>query len=477
MSQAFVGCGGSTQNEACSNVVEQSCVCAPGVPGVVEICDGVERTACMCDRSTDAGMLDGSNGGHVVVDAAADGGVDDRPGRACLGDGQGACAIAGVAAGRGHTCVWRAAGEIDCFGDNTFKQLGWLSELDGARDGTGEDRSFDDVRAVEGIVGDVVEVATGGDYACARTQQGEVWCWGLLAPIAEAGSASGSTNSSNAGTAPSLPSHVVGLTDVTSLVVGRGHACAATASRGTSCWGDNSAGQLGLGTELAGKLYLPQPKRIRIVEADIEALALGRGFSCAIVNARVLCWGQGDRGQLGDGRAHPNPSQAAVSVAFPRDVKVRALVAGEAHACALVESGAVWCWGDNTHGQLGLDSAIEMRAEPALVLDARTQKALSLTRSLTAGADHACGIDRAGSVHCWGSAEALCGEDPGKPVAARAFYWYGLSARQVVAGDHHTCALRPDGRVHCLGANDTGQSMPTALGEVCEHDEPVDVVP
>ncbi|MBK8013131.1 MAG: hypothetical protein IPK13_17460 [Deltaproteobacteria bacterium] len=457
-----VGCGGSEAGEICARLIETSCRCADGAPGVVEVCDGVERTACVCEGVADAGISgDGDGGGgRSQVDGAVDAAGPEGPGRPCLGDGQGACAIVGVAAGRGHTCVWREGGEIDCFGDNTSLQLGRISA--GTRDRSdeleGEGSSSGDVQPVEGIVGDVAEVAAGLDYACARTKQGEVWCWGGQADQA------------------GLPSRVLGITDATDLVVGRGHACVITKSHGASCWGDNSAGQLGLGADLAAKTFLPQPKRVRIVE-DLDAIALGRGFSCGLVEGRVSCWGQGDRGQLGDGRAHPEPSRVAVSVVFPRDVKVRSMVAGEAHVCALVEHGAVWCWGENTQGQLGLDSSIAMRAAPTVVLETRTQEPLIVDRSLTAGADHTCAADRTGSVYCWGAARALCGEDPAKPVPARAFHWYGVSARQVVAGDHHTCALRRDGRVHCHGANDMGQSMPTELGEVCEHEEPVSVVP
>ena len=70
----------------------------------------------------------------------------------------------------------------------------------------------------------------------------------------------------------------------------------------------------------------------------------------AIANGAVLCWGAGDRGQLGDGsvgawREVPVPVVGLASGA-------QAVTAGWYHACAVVNGGAA-CWGSNQFGQLG----------------------------------------------------------------------------------------------------------------------------
>jgi len=45
-----------------------------------------------------------------------------------------------------------------------------------------------------------------------------------------------------------MPSPVSGLTTATSVATGQAHACAVTAAGGVVCWGQNDQGQLGDGT-------------------------------------------------------------------------------------------------------------------------------------------------------------------------------------------------------------------------------------
>jgi alpha-tubulin suppressor-like RCC1 family protein len=43
---------------------------------------------------------------------------------------------------------------------------------------------------------------------------------------------------------------------------------------------------------------------------------------------------------------------------------VKAVVAGGDHSCALMVSGGLRCWGDNSEGVLGDGSDVEFRARP-----------------------------------------------------------------------------------------------------------------
>ena len=70
------------------------------------------------------------------------------------------------------------------------------------------------------------------------------------------------------------------------------------------------------------------------------------------------------------------------------------VAAGATHSCAIAGDGALWCWGNNDRGQLG-DKTLERRRAPTLIdpgpwIDVQARN------------DHTCGIMMDGSVWCWG---------------------------------------------------------------------------
>src|SRR6478672_11651711 len=61
------------------------------------------------------------------------------------------------------------------------------------------------------------------------------------------------------------------------------------------------------------------------------------------------------------------------------------LAAGFQHTCAILDDGSVWCWGDNSDGQLG-DGTNSQRNSPVRVTR------ISSTISIAAGAEHTCAL-------------------------------------------------------------------------------------
>ena len=71
------------------------------------------------------------------------------------------------------------------------------------------------------------------------------------------------------------------------------------------------------------------------------------------------------------------------------------MVAGHSHSCATGDSGALWCWGDNTNGGIG-DGTTHDRSSPTRIGSG------SRWARITAGYGHTCSTRANGTLWCWG---------------------------------------------------------------------------
>jgi alpha-tubulin suppressor-like RCC1 family protein len=141
------------------------------------------------------------------------------------------------------------------------------------------------------------------------------------------------------------PTRLSSAPPLVTLVVGLGHACGLTSSGTAYCWGANAYGQLGLGTVTYVE---PQPRAVTGGLA-FTALVVGGEFTCGLAtDRRIYCWGDNSVGQLGsEGAARSSPTAVGTSEA------IAAMAAGYQHACATATSGTTYCWGADNSGQLG----------------------------------------------------------------------------------------------------------------------------
>lgn len=87
--------------------------------------------------------------------------------------------------------------------------------------------------------------------------------------------------------------------------------------------------------------------------------------------------------------------QPFLSMAMPGAPAV-ALSAGAHHLCALLAGGTVACWGENDRGQLG-DGTTSARGDPVLLAG------IASARHLALGGDHSCAALASGDLRCWGA--------------------------------------------------------------------------
>jgi alpha-tubulin suppressor-like RCC1 family protein len=232
--------------------------------------------------------------------------------------------------------------------------------------------------------------------------------------------------------------------DVVNVVAGQQHACALDTNGAVLCWGSNTFGQLGIGT---GTISSPTPVTPGDLDSGVVALATGHWHTCALLaDGSVSCWGNNARNQLGSDTNGNDQWEPTPVAGLPAGVT--ALSAGLYHTCALTSAGTVWCWGDNSAGQLGDDQAEFRSAAPIQV------PGMSGATGLSAGAVYVCVVVAEG-VKCWGSnADGALG-DGTFTLRAHPVDVVGLSHPivQVDSAWTHTCAVTEGGGVRCWGSN------------------------
>jgi len=139
--------------------------------------------------------------------------------------------------------------------------------------------------------------------------------------------------------------------------------------------------------------------------------------------------------------------------------------------CALTTTNAVWCWGDNTNGQIGRTPPPNLYHDPQLMGGFGGTTPVELAAS----SGHACARLSNGNVRCWGANLAFqLGTGAMFPIRhtlPQTVMTTGATpvddALGLALGQAHTCILHDTQRVSCWGVNDLGQSGQIAGGE--EH--------
>ncbi len=211
---------------------------------------------------------------------------------------------------------------------------------------------------------------------------------------------------------------------------------------------------------------------------EAVGLALGSRHSCALgANGAVKCWGSNFYGQLGLGDTENHGDEpgemgdALAAVDLGEGQRAQAIGAGSGHTCALLEDGAVKCWGGNSCGQLGLGNTEHRGDDPGEMGDALAAVDLGAGRratQLAAGEVNTCALLNVGTIVCWGSnSDSQCRpSSSGSDAVGDAADEMGNSLYRIVppepvqsiaVGDEYVCALAATGAVYCWGQNSSGQ--------------------
>jgi alpha-tubulin suppressor-like RCC1 family protein len=391
--------------------------------------------------------------------------------------------VSQIEAGYKHGCGLTTDGNVFCWGDNTYKQLG---------DGSAVSYSTLPVQVCNedcsGFLSNIVEISSSGYHTCAIKSTGDLYCWGYGA----------NGRLGNGLTANQSKPVWVNFSNPVHVSAGVSHTCAVNKFGELFCWGYGGNGKIGANST-SDKLW---PTQEQGAETDWVHVTAGYHTTCAAKkNGTIWCWGNNTYGQLSDGtqtdrwvptqvvHSDLNYNKASIAAGYgttwfvsnqnavwgwgmnytsfpaPNGIYGGAtsnktvVRASHNSGCAKSTGNQLYCWGDNTYQQ---------------------QKVTTLTTvsEFSVGNEHACAGKADGTVWCAGNTfqgrlgngtttgDACSGSCWNNPVQVKSEDGLGTLANvsKVSTGYQHTCAVKNDGAtMWCWGNNNYGQLANTGV--------------
>jgi alpha-tubulin suppressor-like RCC1 family protein len=249
-----------------------------------------------------------------------------------------------LTAGRQHTCGLTVANEAYCWGDGFG--LGMIVD----------NPILAPMHTAAGIT--FQSLSAGGSYTCGLATSGDVYCWGFGLGVVNA----------------QIPTIVAPASlGVTSIAASRwtgfpfsatgAFLCVHTSGGEVQCLGDNFFGEMGNGSQSP----VPQGSFAAVLGGtSFSSVSAGWVQNCALSGSRALCWGRGSLVGNG-GTANQLVPAPVVNGASPTTLAFQSLSVGAAATCGVTTAHDIWCWGDNTFGQLGQGSRSGAVLEPVKV--------------------------------------------------------------------------------------------------------------
>uniref|UniRef100_A0A673X224 HECT and RLD domain containing E3 ubiquitin protein ligase 3 n=1 Tax=Salmo trutta TaxID=8032 RepID=A0A673X224_SALTR len=333
-----------------------------------------------------------------------------------------------------------------CWGSTVEGQLG----IGGARDPVCEPRSC---QAFNGR--GLKEVACGGRHSLFLLRDGRVYTCGS--------NRCGQLGHDKPGDSPEL---VVALDTQKIGVVscGQAHSMALNEQGQVFAWGAGGGGQLGLGT---AEETVPIPRLIKkLCEHRISQIMCGNKHCIALSKGEneLFTWGQNSSGQLGLGMGEPS-TLSPQPLKSLSGIPLAQITAGGDHSFALSLSGAVFGWGKNSAGQLGLNDKQD-RSVPCHIKFLRSQKVVYIS----CGDEHTAALTKDGGLFTFGDgSRGQLGHDStnSEPLPRQVQELMGSEVSQIACGRHHTLAFVPSsGLVYAFGCNTNGQLGTGTRGDI-----------
>lgn len=473
----------------------------------------------------------------------------NTPTPALTADPVGANAVKSVALGFAHACALLASNsQMYCWGHNIYGQMG-----QGATNTPGAN-VFTPIQPMSPIGTNAVSSIAGanGTTCAVVTSNQQLYCWGYNS----SGQLGTGSISPSVIPAPTQPANPIGAASITTMRMGHRSVCVnKSGDSALYCWGMNDYGQQGNGTTSAGvstpapsvgqfptvqfgstaatNVTYASPTQINVtapagtVDTTVSVTATnvdgthtlanaytyqdpptitaispvrgptgggtsvtltGTGFrsgetldqfayggthTCGITTAskRLYCWGDNTYGQLGIG-TQGNSYRTPMPVANPIGAQpVAEVTANYRSTCArLVQDNKLYCWGDNAYGQLG-DSSIPNSTRQTTPVPVAGVFATTGAGRLSSFGTHVCATRATdNTLYCWGEnirGEIGIGSNSAYVAtpAAVTGALTGVAIGELASGFYHTCAtVASSGTLYCWGSNQYGQVGSGSVG-------------
>ena len=250
-----------------------------------------------------------------------------------------------------------------------------------------------------------------------------------------------------------------------------------TASGALYAWGLNINGELGVGDTTTRSSPV-----LVLGGLTFQSVYLNQGSSGVASNVFGLTtagilysWGKNTNGELGLGDVNPRSSPVAVlgGLTFKSFVcSGTSSSGGEGVAYGLTTSGALYAWGSNGYGQLGVGDVV-YRSSPILVLGGLTFSSVYSGESFgnafaltPAGALYGWGLNGGG---CLGNGNTIARSSPVAVLGGLVFSNF-LCNGSSSGGNGNSFGITGTGQVYGWGTNDRGQ---LGVGDTTSRSSPV----
>ena len=284
--------------------------------------------------------------------------------------------ITQVSAGDDHVCALNTSGQVLCWGDNSYGQLG------------GGPVDFRQGPVTVNLPYQAISVSAGRYFSCAVVwvpggwlSTEAVYCWGLN-DQAQLGDGS-AFQQFNMPPTPVAGLPFFGTFKVAASFLG---GCALSGAGTEYCWGDNNVGEIGVGpTQNAvaiSAMAVPSSAAITVMATGVE-----RFTNCSVMSGSgTYCWGDNYDDEFGLGSAPSQQSSYNTPQLVPGTASNNGFTAvsqpveisiGAGHVCAIASVSSVflhtstqhvYCWGNNTYGQVGNGTENTIVTSPASIL-------------------------------------------------------------------------------------------------------------
>lgn len=326
-----------------------------------------------------------------------------------------------IAAGEDHSLVIKSDMSLWAAGDNSKGQLGI---------GSGESESNG-----KKVMDKVVYVEANDDVSFAIDQNGTLYGWG--------DNSSGQVDPGSSSMYIYTPQKL--MDNVTEVAAGDTHTVALLKDGTVMGWGSNENGELGFSSNSR------KNDDVKIAQNAVD-IAAGDGFTIVVTEkGEVYACGSNDNGQLGTGNYRDSESLVKVI-----DSGAASAEAGNEHSLVLMSDGTVRAAGDNTHGQLGLD-------DDTTSSNSFEKASIRNVSAVFAGGNSSGAVLDSGVLYTWGD-NTYSQLHNGKTDDLYAPTTVTGSVVSIAFGEHHSVMLKSNGRVSTAGSGMYGELFSSAAG-------------